>query len=80
MGKLTVKVPAIKTKDGTIVKATSKSQSHDDLGVKGERGFILSDGSFVGREKAAKVAKAVGEVKDPGKKLHSHELRKATKK
>jgi hypothetical protein len=26
------------------------------------------------------VAKAAGEVKDPGKKLHSHELRKGLKK
>ena len=80
MGKLKVVVPAIKHSDGTISKAPNAKYSHDDIikktGKKGEHGFILSDGTFAGREKAAKVAKAIGEVKDPGKKLHSHELRK----
>ena len=79
MGKLKVVVPAIKHADGTISKAPNAKYSHDEIikktGKKGEHGFILSDGTFAARERAAKVAKAVGEVKDPGKKLHSHELR-----
>jgi hypothetical protein len=37
---------------------------------------VLSDKEIADRAKAAKVAKAAGEVKHPGKKLHSHELRK----
>ena len=81
MGKLKVVVPAIKHADGTISKAPNAKYSHAEIikftGKKGEHGFILSDGTFAAREKAAKVAKAIGEVKDPGKKLHSHELRKS---
>lgn len=83
MGKLKVVVPAVKHADGTISKAPNAKYSHDEIikktGKKGEHGFILSDGTFAGREKAAKVAKAIGEVKSPGKKLHSHELRQALK-
>jgi hypothetical protein len=83
MGKLKVVLPAVKHADGTISKAPNAKYSHaqiiKDTGKKGEHGFILSDGTFAARERAAKVAKAVGEVKDPGKKLHSHELRKALK-
>ena len=79
MGKLKVVLPAIKHADGTISKAPNAKYSHDEIikktGKKGEHGFILSDGSFASRERSAKVAKAVGEVKNPGKKLHSHELR-----
>ena len=87
MSKLKVVKPAIVEKSGKVVKATSAKQSHDDIikkagkeakGAKHE--FLLSDKEIVGREKAAKVAKAAGEVKDPGKKLHSHELRKGLKK
>jgi len=43
-----------------------------------KRGFLLSNGAFVGRKKAAEIAEAAGEVpKKVGKKLHSHDLRKA---
>ena len=77
--KLTVKVPAIKMEDGTVVPAPSKNWSHDDIikkaNVKGEHGFVLSDGTWADRKRAADVAKAAGEVNHPGKKLHSHELR-----
>ena len=83
--KLTVKVPAIKEKSGKIVKAPSKAWSHDELiekegkkakGAKHE--FALSNGEVVNRKKAAKVAEKAGEVpKSVGKKLHSHDLRKA---
>jgi hypothetical protein len=73
-----VLLPAIKQKDGTVVKAKSIKQSHDDIGVKGQHGFILSNGKFASRTEAAKDAEAIGEVpKSAGKKLHSHELREA---
>lgn len=81
---LKVLEPAIKY-NNKVVKGT-KAMSHDDIAKKegkpkkaGKRGFILSDGEYVGRERAAKVAKAAGEVAHPGKKLHSHELRAGKK-
>lgn len=74
-----VVVPAIKKSSGKVVKAKSKQQSHDDLETKGERGFILSDGTFAGREKAATVAKKAKQVPKTVKKLHSEDLRKKKK-
>jgi hypothetical protein len=83
MKKLTVKVPAIKYGDGKIARAPNKDWHHDQIAERegkpkkdGKRGFILSDGTFADRQVAAKVAKAAGEVKHPGKKLHSTELMK----
>ena len=83
--KLTVKVPAIKEKSGKVVEAPSKAYSHDELIAKeGKKAkgskhmFELSDGKVVNRKKAAKVAEKAGEVpKSVGKKLHSHDLRRA---
>lgn len=83
--KLTVKVPAIREKSGKVVKAPSKAYSHDELIAKeGKKAkgskhmFELSDGEIVNRKKAAKIAEKAGEVpKSVGKKLHSHDLRKA---
>lgn len=84
--KLKVVKPAIVEKSGKVVKAKSVKESHDDIikregkkakGAKHE--FVLSDKEIADRKKAAKVAKAAGEVKNPGKKLHSHELRKGLK-
>ena len=82
MSKLKVIEPAIKEKSGKVVKG-KPTESHDDIikragkAAKGAKhDFVLSDKEVVGREKAAKVAKAAAEVKKPGKKLHSHELRK----
>ena len=81
MSKLTVKVPAIKTETGTVVPAPDKSWSHEDImkkaNVTGEHGFVLSDGTWADRKRAAEVATKAGEVENTGKKLHSHELRKA---
>lgn len=82
---LKVKVPAIKEKSGKVIVAPSKAWSHDELiarAGKKARGaqheFELSNGKIVKRKKAAKVAEAAGEVpKSVGKKLHSHDLRKA---
>jgi hypothetical protein len=87
MTRLTVKVPAIKEKSGKIVKASSKAWSHDELIAKaGKKAkdakhmFELSNGKVVNRKKAAKVAEKAGEVpKSVGKKLHSHDLRRAAK-
>jgi len=85
MKKIKVVEPAIMEKSGEVVKG-KPSDSHDDIikkegkkakGAKHE--FVLSDQEITDRAKAAKVAKAAGEVKNPGKKLHSHELRKALK-
>ena len=72
-----VKAPAIKVRSGKIVTA-GPGQHHDDIGKSGKRGFKLSDGSFVGRQAAAKVANAAGQVKpkDEGVKvLHSRHLK-----
>ena len=84
MGKLKVVKPAIVEKSGKVDKATSVKDSHDDIikktGKKGKHEFVLSDGTIANRKKSAKIAKAAGEVKDPGNKLHSHELRKGLKK
>lgn len=83
--KLKVLVPAIKEKSGKVVKAPNKAWSHDELkkmagkeakGAKHE--FELSNGRIVTRKVAAKVAEKAGEVpKSVGKKLHSHDLRRA---
>lgn len=86
MSKLKVIEPAIVEKSGKVVKG-KPSDSHDNIikkegkkakGAKHE--FVLSTGEIADRKKAAKIAKAAGEVKNPGKKLHSHELRKGLKK
>ena len=87
MDKLKVVKPAIKEKSGKVVPAKSVKENHDDIikregkAAKGAKHvFELSDKTVATRTKAAKVAKEAGEVKHPGKKLHSHELRKALKK
>lgn len=71
-------------KNGKIDPAPSNAYSHDEVeAVKHikdkdvKRGFVTSEGKFVNREKASKIAKAAGEIKNPPKKLHSHDLRKA---
>ena len=78
--KIKVEEPAIKTKSGKVIKDTA-AYSHKEIELKAgvkkdKRGFLLSNGEFANRKEAAKVAKDTGVVKDPGKKLHSHELRK----
>jgi hypothetical protein len=84
--KVKVIEPAIKEKSGKVIPAPSPAFSHEEVEKKAgrnknqdKRGFLLSTGEFAGREKAAKIAKEAGEVKNPGKKLHSHELRKGLK-
>jgi hypothetical protein len=83
--KLKVLVPAIKEKSGKIIVAPSKAWSHDELkkgegkaAKKAKHEFELSNGRIVTRKVAAKVAEKAGEVpKSVGKKLHSHDLRRA---
>jgi hypothetical protein len=83
--KLTIAEPALKEKSGKIDPAPSKAWSHEEIEVSKDikdkdvkRGFVTSTGKFVGRKKAAKIAKDAGEVTDKSvKKLHSHDLRKA---
>jgi hypothetical protein len=85
MSKLKVVKPAIKEKSGKVIE-DSIAYSHAEIEKKAgrpknadKRGFLLSNGQFADRKEAAKVAKAAGEVKNAGKKLHSHELREALK-
>lgn len=81
--KLKIVKPALREKkNGKIDPAPSNAYSHDEVeivkGIKDKdvkRGFLTNTGKFVGREKAAKIAKAAGEIKKPVKKLHSHDLR-----
>ena len=82
MTKPKVIKPAVKEKSGKVISGTP-ALSHTEIEKKAgrsknedKRGFLLSTGKFADRKEAAKVAKAAGEVKKPGKKLHSHELRK----
>ena len=82
--KLTVLEPAIKY--GKKVDKGTKAMSHDDIAKKahkpkgaGKRGFVLSDGEYVDRRKAAKVARKAKQVAHPGPTLHSHELRMGKK-
>ena len=83
--KIKVIEPAVKEKSGVILKDTP-AYSHEEIEKKAgrpknadKRGFLLSNGKFADREESAKIAKKAGEVKGAGKKLHSHELRKALK-
>jgi hypothetical protein len=78
--------PALREKKtGVIIEAPSKRYAHDQLEAiehisdkKVKRGFVTSEDKFVGRKKAAKIAKKAGQIKDKDiKKLHSTDLRKA---
>ena len=68
-----VETAAIRTATGGIHRATH----HADLeakGIKGKKGFTLSDGQFADRTTAAKVAKAAGQVPKGIRSLHSEHL------
>ena len=84
MKKISISRPALKEKDGKVDPAPSKAWSHSELEAadhlpdkKVKRGFVTNTGEFVGRKKAAKIAKKAGEIKTDIKKLHSSDLRKA---
>lgn len=63
---------AIKTPSGKV-KTSEIGSHHDDMGIKGKRGFIVR-GEFTGRAEAAKIADKAGQTKRPVKKLHSSNL------
>lgn len=78
--------PAIREKKtGIVMEAPSKAWAHDQIEAKEhipdkkvKRGFVTNEDKFVGRKKAAKIAKKAGQIKDKGiKKLHSSDLREA---
>jgi aspartate ammonia-lyase len=83
--KKKIVAPAIKEKKtGIIMEAPSKAWAHDQIEAaehvpdkKVKRGFVTSEDKFVGRKKAAKIAKKAGQIKKDVKKLHSTDLRKA---
>jgi|FreactTroBogLake_1042271.scaffolds.fasta_scaffold36939_1 hypothetical protein len=72
-----IKQPAIKTKDGKVFTGGKDHQAIiDSKGVKGTRGFNTTDGKFVDRETAAKIANKEGQTDRPVKKLFSHQLKR----
>jgi choline dehydrogenase-like flavoprotein len=74
--------PAIRTHSGKVYQA-AKQADHDALeakGIKGTRGFILSNGAFADRTEAAAVAKKAGQVPEGIQSLHSDHLRDYRKK
>lgn len=65
---------AIKKPSGKVVSAPI-GKHHQDIPATGKRGFILSDGTFVGRSEATKVARKSGQT-ETKRPLHSHLLKK----
>ena len=79
---LKVMKPAIKDKDGNLHTASSWRHSHEDIKVDGKvpdgkKGFVLSNGDFVSRKKAAEVAYAAKQITKQVDKLHTEHLRAA---
>jgi hypothetical protein len=85
MAKKNIVAPALRErKTGIIMEAPSKAWAHDQIEAKEhipdkkvKRGFITSEDKFVGRKKAAKIAKKAGQLSktSPVKKLHTTDLR-----
>lgn len=65
-----VKSPAIKRLSGKVVTG----KNHHAIGGEGKKGFLLSNGEFVNRTEAGKVARKAGQAK--AKVLHSHNLKR----
>jgi hypothetical protein len=71
-----IKKIAIKTPSGKV-KTLPVGNHHADMHTTGKRGFVTSEGEFVGRGEAGKIAKKAGQVKKmPTPKLHSSNLKK----
>jgi hypothetical protein len=76
-------VPAIRTMDGKIVKASANEKTHNDIIAKNklkasdvdQRGFLDPDGNFYNREEAAQLTGLETNVQ-PGR-LHSTDLPRA---
>ena len=79
---LKVMKPAIKDENGKLHAAPSWKHSHESIKVDGKvpdgkKGFVLSDGTFVGRKKAAAIAYKAKQITKQVDKLHTEHLRKA---
>ena len=71
--KTKVSKPAIKTPSGKVVTGTK----HKNIPATGKKGFTLTDGRFVNRTEAGKVAVKEGQAKDmKSPALHSSNLKK----
>lgn len=82
MSYVTVKKPAIRMDNGKLAAAPSWHYSHESIKRDGQvpdgkKGFVLSNGKFVGRKKAAKVAWDAGQIDRIVHKLHTEHLREA---
>ena len=72
----TVERAAVKTPTGKVIKAPVGGR-HKDIKGPGKEGFVLSDGKFVNRQDAGKIAKKSGQAtKMPTKHLHVSNLKK----
>jgi len=70
----TVAVAAIRAMDGKVFSVPRPGRHHDVIAlmvkegypipVRGLQGFLLSNGEFVGRLMAARIAKEAGQIKD----------------
>jgi hypothetical protein len=68
-----VKSAAVKHPSGKV----SVGKKHKEIRGHGKEGFVLTDGRFVGRVEAGKVAKRAGQVKNMiSPALHSSNLKK----
>lgn len=66
---LRVEAAAIRQPDGKIVSKPAPA-SHSALGVYGERGFLLSDGTWCDRAQAESVARQSGQLTGPIRHAH----------
>ena len=66
--------PARRQANGKVIIAPRAGMRHVEIADTGERGFVTSDGDFVGREEGAKIAIAAGQVPDTVGRLHSEDL------
>ena len=55
---------------GDVIRANIKKR----IGVKGVQGFVTTDGKFVSRSEAAKIAFKSGQIKKPTSLLMSEDL------
>ena len=68
-----IKAAAIKDSKGAL----HTGRMHDEIGVDGERGFLLTDGSFADRKQGMVVSREAGQlIDDEGSdELHSRMTR-----
>lgn len=73
-GKLRIYRPARRMPSGKVIVAPRPGMRHVEIADTGERGFVTSEGKFVLREEAAKIAIAAGQVDESITRLHSEDL------